>query len=112
MAERFGLDRLTPAEIADVEAYTGLSRLEIGELLSGIEGGRVPATFPVRLATAMFWIIGRRADPKFALVDARRLAIRDLGVWQRDLLSNAKRRRAGIGLMPWKRRAGRGGDRT
>ncbi len=107
MADRFGLDRLTPAEIADVEAYTGLSRLELGELLAGIEGGRVPATFPARLATALFWIICRRADPKFALADARRLAIRDLEGWQQDLLSKAKRRRAGFGLIPWRRHGGR-----
>lgn len=77
------LNRLTLAEIEDFEEASGWTIQKVKRVMNAVaaaeEAGREPdMDMPIRVMTAMVWIIGRREDQALTLDDVRALSLDEI----------------------------------
>lgn len=89
------LNKLTLAEIEDFEEASGWTIQKVKRVMNATavaeEAGREPEIdMPIRVMTAMVWIIGRRENDGLTLDDVRALSLDQIEFVQADDQGNAE----------------------
>jgi hypothetical protein len=74
---RFSASSLTVGDLEDLEEITGQSFGDLFSLLGQLEAGGMHK-LPIKLITALVFVIRRHENPDFTLADARKVRINEL----------------------------------